>query len=133
MKRKDNNLINIIKSKIFGDVSINITNEASREERMWYVKKLRKDWVSFWMYSLACITSCIVIGKSLYSAWIGIINPVMKSRDPVGYVLSYPAHWSQRILYVLETLLHDLIYMTALLVFLLVVLKIISVFRYRIK
>ena len=133
MKRKDNNLINIIKSKIFGDVSINITNEASREERMWYVKKLRKDWVSFWMYSLACITSCIVIGKSLYSAWNGIINPVMKSRDPVGYVLSYPAHWSQRILYVLETLLHDLIYMAALLVFLLVVLKIISVFRYRVK
>ena len=117
MKRKDNNLITIIKSKIFGDVSINITNETSREERMWYVKKLRKDWVSFWMYSLACITSCIVIGKSLYSAWIGIINPVMKSRDPVGYVLSYPAHWSQRILYVLETLLHDLIYMAALLVF----------------
>jgi len=133
MKRKDNNLITIIKSKIFGDVSINITNETSREERMWYVKKLRKDWVSFWMYSLACITSCIVIGKSLYSAWIGIINPVMKSRDPVGYVLSYPAHWSQRILYVLETLLHDLIYMAALLVFLLVVLKIISVFRYRVK
>lgn len=133
MKRKDNNLINIIKSKIFGDVSINITNEASREERMWYVKKLRKDWVNFWMYSLACITSCIVIAKSLYSAWIGIINPVMKSRDPVGYVLSYPAHWSQRILYVLETLLHDLIYMAALLVFLLVVLKIISVFRYRVK
>lgn len=133
MKRKDSNLITIIKSKIFGDVSINITNETSREERMWYVKKLRKDWVSFWMYSLACITSCIVIGKSLYSAWIGIINPVMKSRDPVGYVLSYPAHWSQRILYVLETLLHDLIYMAALLVFLLVVLKIISVFRYRVK
>lgn len=133
MKRKDNNLITIIKSKIFGDVSINITNETSREERMWYVKKLRKDWVSFWMYSLACITSCIVIGKSLYSAWIGIINPVMKSRDPVGYVLSYPAHWSQRILYVLETLLYDLIYMAALLVFLLVVLKIISVFRYRVK
>ena len=133
MKRKDNNLITIIKSKIFGDVSINITNETSREERMWYVKKLRKDWVSFWMYSLACITSCIVIGKSLYSAWIGIINLVMKSRDPVGYVLSYPAHWSQRILYVLETLLHDLIYMAALLVFLLVVLKIISVFRYRVK
>ena len=133
MKRKDNNLITIIKSKIFGDVSINITNETSREERMWYVKKLRKDWVSFWMYSLACITSCIVIGKSLYSAWIGIINPVMKSRDPVGYVLSYSAHWSQRILYVLETLLHDLIYMAALLVFLLVVLKIISFFRYRIK
>ena len=133
MKRKDNNLITIIKSKIFGDVSINITNETSREERMWYVKKLRKDWVSFWMYSLACITSCIVIGKSLYSAWIGIINPVMQSRDPVGYVLSYPAHWSQRILYVLETLLYDLIYMAALLVFLLVVLKIISVFRYRVK
>lgn len=133
MKRKDNNLITIIKSKIFGDVSINITNETSREERMWYVKKLRKDWVSFWMYSLACIISCIVIGKSLYSAWIGIINPVMKSRDPVGYVLLYPAHWSQRILYVLETLLHDLIYMAALLVFLLVVLKVISVFRYRVK
>lgn len=133
MKRKDNNLINIIRSKIFGDVSINITNEASREERMWYVKKLRKDWVSFWMYSLACITSCIVIGKSLYSAWFGIINPVMKSRAPVGYVLSYLAHRSQRILYLLETLLHDLIYMAALLVFSLVVLKIISIFRYRVK
>lgn len=133
MKRKDNNLINIIRSKIFGDVSINITNKASREEHMWYVKKLHKDWVSFWMYSLACITLCIVIGKSLYSAWIGIINPVMKSQNPVGYFLSYSAHWNQRMLYVLETFLHDLICIVVLLAFSLVVLKITSFFRYRIK
>lgn len=133
MKRKDNNLINIIRSRIFGDVSINITNEASKEERIWYIKELRKDWVNFWIWPLALITVCMVIGKALYNCWIGIANPIMNSSRPIEYLFSNSSYWGKLMYYHLRILLNDLIYMTGLLIFTLAILKVISLFRYRIK
>lgn len=65
MKRKNSNLINIMKSIILGSVSINITKQETEEER---IKQRRKKWVNFWMWPLAFITLCIVAGKFLVAA-----------------------------------------------------------------
>lgn len=130
MKRKNSNLINIMKSIILGSVSINITKQETEEER---IKQRRKKWVNFWMWPLAFITLCIVAGKFFYGIWLGIANPVMNAPNPIEYFLSYSNYWNQRMLHYSEILLQDLVYMLVLLVPALVILKLASIFRYRMK